>query len=593
MNVDSKKISDALGILFIGVIVALVISNPVPRKSAQDADFSDYEIFYGEPGLLTSSGDSSDVSGSYQQEPQPTLEIDTTDYSQYYVDTIQQEGVEWLPHPEPLGDLGLINWRVYGTDVEDRITPFRRLYYKIGTDHGSDIIVTFLPCDGICFSDLPVFFLGEQDVYYSQTQFSGEYSQYALADGVQYRSGIVYEALAVPKQIEISGELFSSTRWGGGTVGDFFANIRSRNESNDGSVWEFEAQTKHGPMFRSGAIIDEGPSQLISQVIRLPGGLSVWYYPEYSFVGDDGIPQIVWSDGTKNTEPYKPESIGGCGSGGRVEVLDADSVSPQDITLAGYTSNNKLIYKFTNPEHPVVIKFFNLRGGKYYTYDETTRQTITKEFTKEDIINAPLLFLYKDGLGRYVVFSSTVHAPAAECAKPVIYLYPETTTPVSVEVGATITKSDPEYNDGWDVIAHPDGLLVHEGKTYESLFWDGTGYGEYPLIRSGFVVAHADIEKTLVEHLIRQGLNDKERKDFLEFWLPHMPTTPYVRLTWLSQQEIDQLAPLNIKPEPDTMIRVFLDFQGLDEYKDVSPQDLSAPVRNGFTLVEWGGLLIQ
>lgn len=591
MNVDPKKISDAVGILFIGVIVAFIIVNQNHKEPERNIDFSDYDVVYRESS-------ENPHQESYEWELQPKLEIDTTDYGQYYLDTITQEGVEWASHPEPLGDLGLVKKKTYGDKPEGvGGVPLPRLYYKIGTDQGNDIIVTTLPCDGICFVDLLSVFIKIQGDYYLVTQHSAgygeEYGLYALADGVGSRGDILYEALMVPEQIEVSGEQLS-TRWGGtAAVGAFFANARNNNSLKDGSIWEFEAQTKYGPMFRSGGIIDEGPSQLVSQAIRLPGGLVVYYYPEYPFVGDDGIPQIVWSDGTQNTEPYKPESVGGCGSWGRVEVLDVNDVVSEDITLAGYTSNNKLIYKFTNPDHPVVVKFFNLRGGKYYTYDETTRQTVTRDFTKEDIINAPLLFLYKDGLGRYVVFSSTVHAPAAECAKPVIYLYPEVPIQVSVEVGATITKSDPEYKDGWKVIANPDGLLVHKGKTYESLFWDGIGYGEYPLIRSGFVVAREDVEKTLTDHLVRQGLNNKERKDFLEFWLPYMPTTPYVRLTWLSQAEIDELAPLNIKPKPDTTIRVFLDFQGLDEYKELQPRDLSAPVRDGFTLVEWGGLLIQ
>jgi len=39
------------------------------------------------------------------------------------------------------------------------------------------------------------------------------------------------------------------------------------------------------------------------------------------------------------------------------------------------------------------------------------------------------------------------------------------------------------------------------------------------------------------------------------------------------------------------VIRVFMDYQPLAEPVTVAPQTLSAPVRQGFTVVEWGGAL--
>ena len=70
-----------------------------------------------------------------------------------------------------------------------------------------------------------------------------------------------------------------------------------------------------------------------------------------------------------------------------------------------------------------------------------------------------------------------------------------------------------------------------------------------------------------------------------------MPSTPYVRLTWFGTQQLNALAPLYVTPKPDTMIRIFLDFEGLKNPTQIKPQTLSAIPRKGFTLVEWGGLL--
>ena len=48
-------------------------------------------------------------------------------------------------------------------------------------------------------------------------------------------------------------------------------------------------------------------------------------------------------------------------------------------------------------------------------------------------------------------------------------------------------------------------------------------------------------------------------------------------------------AGLTIDPAPDTLIRVFLAWKGLDAPVEVEPQTLTAPERADFTAVEWGG----
>jgi hypothetical protein len=70
-----------------------------------------------------------------------------------------------------------------------------------------------------------------------------------------------------------------------------------------------------------------------------------------------------------------------------------------------------------------------------------------------------------------------------------------------------------------------------------------------------------------------------------------MPNTHFVRLTWFGTAAMNQLAPLSISPKPDTLIRVFLDFEGLNQKIDLQPQQLTSAPRTGFTVIEWGGLL--
>ena len=51
--------------------------------------------------------------------------------------------------------------------------------------------------------------------------------------------------------------------------------------------------------------------------------------------------------------------------------------------------------------------------------------------------------------------------------------------------------------------------------------------------------------------------------------------------------------PLIIKPTPDTVIRIQMDFKNLDKPIKVKEQKLLSPKRNGFTVVEWGGSIIK
>ena len=66
---------------------------------------------------------------------------------------------------------------------------------------------------------------------------------------------------------------------------------------------------------------------------------------------------------------------------------------------------------------------------------------------------------------------------------------------------------------------------------------------------------------------------------------------PYYFVTFVDRATIDKLAPLAISPQPDTTIRVLMDYKGLDEPISVQGFDIKTPQRSGFTAVEWGGVL--
>lgn len=175
--------------------------------------------------------------------------------------------------------------------------------------------------------------------------------------------------------------------------------------------------------------------------------------------------------------------------------------------------------------------------------------------------------------------------------KPVIYLYPEQAQEVSVqlELDGEFTCTYPEYDNGWKVKAYPDGTLLDQdtGKEYNYLFWEGASETEYDLSR-GFVVEGKDTAEFLEEKLAYLGLNEKERNEFIVYWLPRMEDNKYNLITFQGEDYTEH-AKLKISPEPDSILRVFMVYKPLEKAIDIPEQELEPFEREGFTVIEWGG----
>ena len=179
--------------------------------------------------------------------------------------------------------------------------------------------------------------------------------------------------------------------------------------------------------------------------------------------------------------------------------------------------------------------------------------------------------------------------------KPMIYLYPERMTKVSVKLGYEnkLTTTYPKYNNGWVVTANPNGDLYDEnGNYYYGLYWEGLNKLNFSF-EDGFVVSNDNLIEFLEEKLTVLGLNDKERNEFIVYWLPILEQNKYNLIRFESMDAINSEMPLEVSPTPDTVIRVLMEYKPLDEKVDIVPQKLTSPVRNGFTVVEWGGTLIK
>lgn len=184
---------------------------------------------------------------------------------------------------------------------------------------------------------------------------------------------------------------------------------------------------------------------------------------------------------------------------------------------------------------------------------------------------------------------------------PIIYLYPEQTEQISVsldlegELTTTYPLYEEENNEGWNVTATPEGVLTDSsGRHYSYLFWEAILDMEPDLSR-GFCVAREDTIEFLETALNEMGLNEEEANGFIMYWLPQLEANEYNYISFQTES-YEEAAGLEIEPQPDTVIRVFMMWGGVDHYIEVEPQDLTAmnpSEREGFTVVEWGGTELE
>lgn len=310
----------------------------------------------------------------------------------------------------------------------------------------------------------------------------------------------------------------------------------------------------------------------------------VRYYEHIpSFLKSDQTTSFVLQDGSKTGE-YRYWASGKCG-GAVLNVVPKGILDRNnDLVVVGKNSVGENVFKLKDENHQLLKDF----------YDSIYFPVEGEKINYENFIKELPAVFWIDSFDRLIMFSLDKFTPAAECGKPVIYLYPEEETKVDVSLRVKrFSYTEPEYGNGWRVLAKPNGEIYNfsDNKIYPYLFWEGVGAGNQPEIKEGFVVAKENVEKFLVDKLYQLGLRGREIKDFVEFWQPLMTESDYYLVSFLGTKAMDVIAPLTVSPKPDTIIRVLMDYKPLDYPVIIKEQKLSHPPRMGFTVIEWGGVL--
>ena len=189
--------------------------------------------------------------------------------------------------------------------------------------------------------------------------------------------------------------------------------------------------------------------------------------------------------------------------------------------------------------------------------------------------------------GIYAVVLPILNPPVAR--KPAVYLYPlqDSFISVNLEVNGKIIESIPDYKEGWNVFVTKEGIIENN---LDYLFYEAK-LNKLKIPKEGFVVSSSDLDSWFDKNLKEMGLNEKELSQFKEYWISELNGSKYYIIKLLFDDFLTQNMNLLVSPTPDTMIRLNFYFKGVDKIVKLEEPVITTPVRNGFTVVEWGGIL--
>lgn len=201
------------------------------------------------------------------------------------------------------------------------------------------------------------------------------------------------------------------------------------------------------------------------------------------------------------------------------------------------------------------------------------------------IILASMCFIISKFSKSYYINASEIRnvIPEITVYKPIIYLYPIKETEISVKLlkEESLTCSYPKYNSKWYVLANPNGDLkdLYTSRYLYSLYYENKSNIKFDMRRDGFIVKSEDVATFLEEKLSILGLNEREAEEFIIYWLPKLESNRYNYIRFATSDEINENMPLDIKPNPDTIIRVLMTYKGLEKPIEIKEQKLEAPER--------------
>lgn len=458
--------------------------------------------------------------------------------------------------------INLVRGRKYTISIE---IPGRYLYRKVFTVENGDILINLEKmnqiADGVYFNKDNNLIKATPDEEYEN------FSVYNFKSGYGEKT-VFWEEYKNGKAILSKGISLESNK------NYQFINYKySDSSKNRIEVFKIDDKIKMDIYIRAGKIIErryvDRGEQLIEPYQEVENGMEFFAYTEKKGCYTE---RYTWKNGDKinvKTEKIEDDSL-----------LHGKIYFGKSSYFEGYLENKMV---FVSDETGKIIKTFNTDSEGKYSVDLSNGNYILSFIDSHGRKNITEIKV----IGRYHDFE-VICLTFTE--KPNVYLYPEKTTKMSVQLefpnGGRVVKSIPEYGTGWnDITIEPDGTI--NGK-YGYLFYESLNM-EFSQFSEGWVVERENLEKFFRKNMYDYGFRGQEIEDMIEYWIPLLNEGKYYAVYPQLKEEISKEIVLNVLKKPDSILRVIYTIKPLNtnELKIKAPI-ISDFTRKGFTVTEWG-----
>lgn len=163
-----------------------------------------------------------------------------------------------------------------------------------------------------------------------------------------------------------------------------------------------------------------------------------------------------------------------------------------------------------------------------------------------------------------------------------LYFYPEKTSELSVKLpDATVYK----------IISYPQGYFTYNTQNYSSLSYDISSVVPQAS-REHKIISQKTLQLDLGNIADELKFTPREKEDFVSYWSTTLPKASFYEVSLLTQNEARKAAPWTVTPKPKSEIRYIFTFRPLVEKNPKADVKFHPLERNGFTVVDIGGVIL-
>lgn len=176
--------------------------------------------------------------------------------------------------------------------------------------------------------------------------------------------------------------------------------------------------------------------------------------------------------------------------------------------------------------------------------------------------------------------------------KPNIYIYPNEKIQLKVKInfpaGGEVTRSTPQYKNGWDITVLKDGKINNE---YDYLFYEcktpDLTQNEY-----GWIINKDSLKNFFSSNLSQSNYKENEINDFIQYWIPRLNDYKYYEIYPQYTSTMERMTVLNYSSKPAHVFRLNYVIKGLNNKNvKIKTPKIEKAIRKGYNSVEWGVIL--